>query len=74
MMSDDEIIVKDTQQDSISPKTFSKKIVNRFGIKSQTRRIETIDSLSQTQSRRIGGVDNIINKTKRKCKRLARVS
>ena len=74
MMSDDEIIVKDTQQDSISPKTFSKKIVNRFGIKSQTRRIETIDSLSQTQSRRIGGVDNIINKTKRKHKRLARVS
>jgi len=49
-MSDDEIIVKDTQQDSFSPKTFSKKIINRFGIKSQTRGTETVDSLSQTQS------------------------
>jgi len=52
MMSDDEIIVKDTQQNSISSKTFSKKIVDRFGIKSQTRGTETVGSLSQTQSRR----------------------
>jgi len=39
---------KDTQ-DSFSPKTFSKNIVNRFGIKSQTRGTETVDSLTQTQ-------------------------
>jgi len=49
-LSDDEILVKDTQQDSVLPKTFSKKIVSRFGIKSQTKGTETVDSISQTQT------------------------
>ena len=49
-MSDDEIIVKDTPQDSISPMTFSKKIVNHLGIKSQKRGTETVNTLSKTQS------------------------
>jgi len=48
-MSDDEIIVKNVPLDSISPTTFSKKIVNCFGIKSQKRGTETVDTLSQTQ-------------------------
>jgi len=47
-MSDDEIIVKDTQ-DSFSPKTFSKNIVNRLGIKSHNRGTETVDSITLTQ-------------------------
>jgi len=49
-MSDDEITVKDTPLDSIPPTTFSKKIVNHFGIKSQKRGTETVDTLSQTHS------------------------
>jgi len=46
-MSDDEIIVKDTQ-DSFSPKNFSKNIVNRLGIKSHNRGTETVDSITLT--------------------------
>jgi len=49
-MSDDEIIVQETPQDSNSPATFSSNIVSRFGIKSQKRGSETIDPLLQSQS------------------------
>ena len=47
-ISNDEMIVQDAPLDSNSPATFSRNIVNHFGIKNQKRGTETINPLLQS--------------------------